>query len=89
MFPADERFKLSVHHGALLSDWCRSGEPVIAKETQKRINECSTISELYQLLFDLDIDDVDVITAFTRRRLEIDETLKEPTLEVVHGGALL
>ncbi|RYF37895.1 MAG: hypothetical protein EON97_00405 [Chitinophagaceae bacterium] len=89
VFPADEPFKLSVHYGALLSDWCRSGEPVIAREIQTRIDQCSSLSELYQLLFDMDIDNPDVIAAFTRRRLEIDETLKEPTLELIPGGALL
>jgi hypothetical protein len=89
IFPVDEPFKLSVHHGALLSDWCRSGEPVIAREIQDRIDQCSSLSALYQLLFDIDIDDPDIITAFTRRRLELDKNLKEPTLEVVTGGALL
>ncbi len=88
VLPTDVPFKLSLHHGALLANWCRSGEPVISWELQQQIDNCSSLAELYQLLFETDIENVDVITAFTRRRLQLDEERKEPVLELVPGGLL-
>jgi hypothetical protein len=87
--PTDEQFKVSLHHGALLSEWCRRGDPVISRELQERIDQCSSLGELYQLLFTMDVDDTDVITAFTRRRLQLDGDHKEHTMEIVPGGLWL
>lgn len=88
VFDVEQRFKISLHHGARLHDWCRGGDPVISLELQHRIDCCSTLSELYQLLFELDADDLDVLSAFTRKRLEMDEESKEQPLEMIPGGYL-
>ncbi|NTS42744.1 hypothetical protein HRG84_17730 [Flavisolibacter sp. BT320] len=88
IFQKDEPFKVGLHHGALLSDWCRGGDPVISLELQHRIDRCTSLSELYQILFETDVDDADVMTAFTRRRLQLDEERKKATFEIVPGALL-
>jgi hypothetical protein len=72
--------------GAVLQDWCRDGKPYVPEDVQQKINDCNTLAELYQLLFDLDIDDVHLISAFTRRRMELEDCTDRPMLEPVEGG---
>lgn len=70
--------------GAMLQDWCRDGKPYVPEELQQKINDCNSLRELYQLLFDLDLDDIELISAFTKRRLEL--TADQPEFEVISGG---
>lgn len=72
--------------GAMLQDWCHDGKSYVPEDLQKKINECNTLGELYQLLFEMDIDDIELLEAFTRRRLELQETKDDVKMEVVAGG---
>lgn len=81
-FPNDTSFKPDVQSGALLHDWCYDGCPIVSLELQQRIDRCISLSELYQLLFDLEIDDGEIISAFTRRRLELEQQSEEHIKEM-------
>ncbi|RYE56994.1 MAG: hypothetical protein EOP48_06775 [Sphingobacteriales bacterium] len=74
-------FKASAQTGALFQDWCFDGNPLVPVEMQERINRCHSLAELYQLLFDLEIDDSEIISAFTRRRLELESMSEEKIRE--------
>ena len=89
IFATEHPFTIGLHHGALLHDWRRNGEPVVLDELQYRIDRCITLGELLKLLFEVDIDDLGMLTAFTKRRLELDADNRVPTFEVIHGGGLL
>ncbi len=82
MLPGGPAFKPSVQAGALLQDWCYDGCPLISLEMQHRIDRCSNLAELYQLLFDLEIEDGETISAFTRRRLELERQSEERLQEM-------
>jgi hypothetical protein len=88
IFDKERRVKLNVHHGCILHDWCSSDESQVLIEIQRRIDRCSTLEELYRLLFDLDLDDAAIISAFTRRRLELSPDDGTPKLEPIQGGLL-
>jgi hypothetical protein len=44
----------------------------VPKELQERINRCHSLKELYTLLFATEDDSEGVITAFAKRRLQIE-----------------
>jgi hypothetical protein len=86
-------FKLTQQAGAMLQDWCYQGKPIVSPLIQQKIDACNSLSALYQLLFDLDIEEEELFQAFTKRRLELDELyLKEdtpgdrPPMNVIQGG---
>jgi hypothetical protein len=86
-------FQINPQVGAMLQDWCYKGEPVVSQEIQQKINSCNSLSELYQLLFDLDIEEGELFQAFAKRRLELDSMYRDKDahpaksqLEIVPGG---
>ena len=88
-----EPFKATPQVGAMLQDWCYKGEPIVSPQIQHKIDACESLAELYQLLFDLDIEEGELFQAFTKRRLELDNRQLEgssrpaqPPLDVIQGG---
>jgi hypothetical protein len=73
VFEGREPETLSVAQGALLAAWCRSGEPAIPRALQEKINACRTVKELHLLIAREDLEDMQLISAFTRRRLELEK----------------
>lgn len=71
--PEDKPFKVTPQIGALLQDFCCEGQTVIPKDLQERINACHSLGELYALMFAEDLSDVELIGAFTKRRLELED----------------
>lgn len=90
VFDREQRIALNVLHGCVLLDWCHSSESIESLEIQQRIDRCTTLDELYRLLFLLDVDDANLIAAFTKRRLELDsdQSRDVPTLLPIEGGLL-
>jgi hypothetical protein len=86
VFDGLQPFTPGIQHGALLHGWCAGGEPVIHPDLQKRIDGCNTLVELYELLFTQDLDDLDLLSAFTRRKLQLDPDRMEPVFEVIPGA---
>lgn len=92
--PVDGAFKPSLQTGAALQDWCAGGSPVVSRQIQQCINRCNNLAELYRLLFELELEDSEIISAFTQRRLELeavsDEKLREyereAELRAIQGG---
>jgi len=84
--PVQQQFYPDYQTGAVLQDWCYDGKSYVPEELQEKIDKCNSLSELYQLLFELDIDDVELISAFTRRRLILERNGNRPNLEVIQGG---
>lgn len=92
--PDNGSFKVTPQVGAMLQDWCYEGKPLVPKELQQKIDNCNTLSELYQLLFDLDIEDEELFAAFTARRIQLNghgdtsEALHHPALnlDMIPGG---
>lgn len=72
--------------GAVLQDWCCNGNSYVPEDLQQKIDDCNSIRELYQLLFEMDIEDVELISAFTRRRMVLEGKGNKPSLEVIQGG---
>jgi hypothetical protein len=87
VFTGKEPVVLTPEHGAFLSNWCRSGEPAVPPELQARINACKTVKELHLLIAREDLEDMQLVSAFTRRRLELEgeaegEEDNRPTLSI-------
>jgi hypothetical protein len=92
VLPLDS-FKISAQIGAMLHDYCYRGNSVISPELQHRINACCSLSELYQLLFDLDIEEEELFQAFAKRRLELENMFSsdnstgfKPSMDILQGG---
>jgi len=83
-----EQIKLTADHGAGLFAWSRSGESDVSHELQEQIDNCDTLAQLYQLLFNLDAEDPTVLSAFTKRKIQLDLDHKEPVMTVIPGGLL-
>lgn len=93
--PTERPFSLTAQVGAMLQDWCCQGTPLVPKELQQRINQCNTLAERYQLLFEQDMDDEELYQAFCRRRLELENAISDQEGELrlsqlhsVTGGRL-
>jgi hypothetical protein len=71
LLPQKQSFLLGPEVGAQLQRWC-NGSQTVPDQLQWKINGCSTISELYQLLFNTDVDDPAVMAAFTKKRLQLE-----------------
>lgn len=84
--PTQQPFYTTYQTGAMLQDWCRGGKQYVPEDLKIKINECNSLSSLYQLLFDMDVDDVELISEFTRRRLELESEYDKSNLDVLHGG---
>lgn len=78
IFSGKEPARLELDHGLFLSNWSKLGEPVVPDELQSRIDACGSVEELQQLLFKAEIQDVEAIGAFTRRRLQLEQWDEEP-----------
>jgi hypothetical protein len=72
LFQDQDPHSLNALVGARLSHWCGRGTITVPKDLQERINGCASLQELFSLLFQEDIEDVELIHAFTRRRLELE-----------------
>jgi len=86
VLPQQHPFYPGYQLGAILQDWCRDGKSYVSEDVQQKLNECNSMTELYQLLFDLDVDDSELISAFTRRRLELQAKEDKSNLEAISGG---
>lgn len=88
IFDREHPVTLNVLHGCVLSDWLNRDQSEASLEIQEKIKGCQTVDALYRLLFALDVDDAEVIAAFTRRRLELDSELgsDKPSLLPIEGG---
>lgn len=64
--------KLSPDVGAKLFQWSNEGDEVVSPELQQKIDSCTSHQQLHQLLVASDIEDTGIITAFTKRRLELE-----------------
>jgi hypothetical protein len=89
----DGPIKVSAQVGAMLQDFYYRRHSVISPDIQDRINACCSLSDLYQLLFDLDIEEEELFQAFTKRRLELDNLYSKdkepgirPPMEIIQGG---
>lgn len=71
LLPLKHPFPIGVEIGAQLQRWCNHIQTV-PDCLQWKINNCNTIQELYQLLFQTDTDDPGVIASFTKRRLQLE-----------------
>jgi hypothetical protein len=71
--PENKPFKITPQVGALLQDFCCEGQTVVPRELQNRINSCESLGELYTLMFSEECSDVEMIGAFTKRRLELED----------------
>lgn len=79
---------LEVDHGLFLHNWCKQGEPHIPEELQRRIDSCQTVQELHLLLSKVDVD-TELISAFAKRRIELEQQPeRDVKLETVRGGLL-
>jgi hypothetical protein len=78
VFTGKEPAVLTEEHGAFLLNWCRSGEPAIPKDLQEKINACKTVKELHLLIAREDLEDMQLISAFTKRRLELERGEEQP-----------
>lgn len=94
--PTEDPFALTVQVGAMLQDWCCGGKPVVPKELQQKIDGCVTLRDLYQLLFEVDMDDESLFLAFSRRRMELEDMPEDKIeteyqlsfLQTIPGGLL-
>lgn len=91
-FPTGAPFSITFDSDTLLFDWCRRVEPEDSSRMQERVNACTSIHELHQLLFTVECDDTEALNALTRRRMELEATERvaghEPQLTFVEGGLL-
>lgn len=71
--PEDKPFKVTPQIGALLQDFCCEGQTIVPKDLQERINACQSLGELYTLMFSEELSDVEMVSAFTKRRLELED----------------
>lgn len=72
---------LSEELAALYSRWCgqkHTNKPLSIAE--KRINECHSIKELLELMFDLDFDDANTIQTFLKRKHLLRQIEENPIL---------
>lgn len=78
-FSAEGTERITLEHGALLSNWCGHTRSVIPEDLQEKINACKSQEELQLLLVR---DDVDMahIEAFTQRRLQLEGLSSPPPL---------
>jgi hypothetical protein len=97
LFTCKAPLVLNEEQGSWIYKWCKQGEPLVREELQDKINNCFTMRELYQLLFKEEIDNVEIISAFTKRRLELEamnDTEKsalgkeDDCLKIIGGGVL-
>jgi hypothetical protein len=58
--------------GAKIREWCDDGVERMPEALQKKIDACKSQKELVKLMVDSDIEDVTLISAFTKKRLELD-----------------
>jgi hypothetical protein len=86
MMPSEKTIKVTPQIGAALSDFCKEGRSVIPKGLQEMIDSCQSLGDLYELLFDLDVDDVNLLTAFTKRRLELETSDDRKMIAQTIGG---
>jgi hypothetical protein len=87
VFVSKEPTMLDTEQGVFLFNWCQLGEPAIPAALQQRINACQSVKELHLLVASEDLEDMQLISAFTRRRLELerqreDEDEGRPTLSI-------
>lgn len=80
--------RLNEQHGDMIKNWCIKGEPIIPDDLQFKINNCKTVSQLHILLSQSDLDDMELISAFTKRRLELEQDEDIPKLGRIPGGLL-
>ncbi|GAA4335009.1 hypothetical protein [Flaviaesturariibacter amylovorans] len=64
--------KLSLEIGSKLLQWCNQGEDPVSPALQGQIDSCRNHEELQRLMISLDMEDMSLMSAFTRRRLELD-----------------
>lgn len=72
VFNGTHPVQLTPFHGGMLAEWCNNGMSEVPSQLQQKIDACNTCNELQRLLFEENIDDVDQLEAFTKRRLEIE-----------------
>lgn len=84
-----EPFPVEVEVGGWLQRWCGQETKVVPEELQRRIDECLTMEQLYQLLMSDEASEVEYVSAFTKRRLELmglpTEVLNEPSASTNEG----
>ncbi|RYE52680.1 MAG: hypothetical protein EOP48_15970 [Sphingobacteriales bacterium] len=72
MLPKDKQFKPDALSGAVLHDWCSKGRTVVPEELQKKIDACTSLGELYNLLFSSEVTDAEMVSAFTQKRIDLE-----------------
>ena len=86
MIPSEKTVKVTPQIGAALLDFCKEERSIVPKGLQEMIDGCQSLGDLYELLFDLDVDDVHLLTAFTKRRLQLQDTSDCKELQETTGG---
>lgn len=86
MIPSEKTIKVTPQIGATLLDFCKEGRSIIPKGLQEMIDSCQSLGDLYELLFDLDVDDVNLLTAFAKRRLALEQNIHRKELQEIGGG---
>ncbi|MGN6400696.1 MAG: AAA family ATPase, partial [Flavisolibacter sp.] len=72
LFDAAYPTVLSEATGAKIKAWCELGEEFLPVELQCKINACKSQQELLKLLMDSDVENVRMVSAFTKKRLELE-----------------
>jgi hypothetical protein len=67
-------FALNEAIGAKLRTWCNEGKEMVPEELQRQIDACKCQDELVNLLFNSEFEDPWLVNAFTRRRIELENT---------------
>jgi hypothetical protein len=72
VLPSHRQALLESDHGAFLRKWADQGEPALPETLQAKIDACRSVQELHRLIAREDLEDMALISAFTRRRLELE-----------------
>jgi hypothetical protein len=90
LLDAAEPAVITSETGAQLFSWCNQGAPAVGTELAERIESCSSMYELLELMGETGTDDPMVLQALTRRRRALEDGVGaacgKRELTVITGG---
>jgi hypothetical protein len=72
IFMDKPEFRITTATGREILKWCNEGKELVPEDLQKRINDCKSVNELLKLFEKQEALDNDIISAFTKKRSEIE-----------------